>query len=305
MFHEMRYIYQVYKEKSFSKAAKKLYISQPSLSLMVKKAEERLGTPLFDRSISPIRLTPAGEEYIRSVEQIMAVEDHFRQYLSSADDCLTGTLSLGGTTFFTSYVLPPLISEFSTRFPGVEILIHETHTALLEKELQEGSLDFAIENYAFDPALFDSRPYLSDRLVLVVPAGFDINRQARPYQLTAQQISQGVSAPCVPLSLFAGEPFLLLKEGNDTRLRAGKLCAQAGFHPHARLLLDQQITAYNLSSYGLGISFISDTLIRSVPPTDSLCFYYLDSALAQRHICLFSKKNRFMSRPMQEFLKLL
>ena len=137
MFHEMRYIYQVYKEKSFSKAAKKLYISQPSLSLMVKKAEERLGTPLFDRSISPIRLTPAGEEYIRSVEQIMAVEDHFRQYLSSADDCLTGTLSLGGTTFFTSYVLPPLISEFSTRFPGVEILIHETHTALLEKELQE------------------------------------------------------------------------------------------------------------------------------------------------------------------------
>ena len=107
MFHEMRYVYEVYRQRSFSKAAKELYISQPSLSLMVKKAENRMGSPIFDRSTSPIGLTEAGREYIRAAQQIMEIQEGFRRYLSDAEECLTGSLALGGTTLFTSYVLPP------------------------------------------------------------------------------------------------------------------------------------------------------------------------------------------------------
>ena len=102
MFQEKRYVYEVYRQRSFSRAAKALYISQPSLSLMVRKAEERIGSPLFDRSTSPIGLTEAGRMYIRAVEQVMEIENSFQEYLDDAENCLTGVLSLGGTTFFAS-----------------------------------------------------------------------------------------------------------------------------------------------------------------------------------------------------------
>ena len=305
MFHEMRYVYEVYRRRSFSKAVQALYISQPSLSLMVKKAEARVGVPIFDRSTSPIGLTEAGQEYIRAAEQIMGIEEGFRRYLSDAESCLTGVLSVGGTTLFTSYVLPPLLSAFSAQYPGVEVKLHETHTALLERELREGSLDFVAENYAFDPAIYESRPYLEERLVLTVPATFDANAAAAPYRLTAAQVAAGETRPPVPMALFKEEAFLLLKEGNDTRIRADKLLAQARLRPRVRLLLDQQITAYNLASYGLGITFISDTLIRHVPPDPRLCFYDLEPPLARRTICLVSKRGRFVSRPMRAFLRIL
>ena len=82
MFRNMEYVYAVYKEMSFSRAAEKLFISQPALSAMVKKVEKRIGSPIFDRSCSPIRLTNCGKEYISCIEQIMDVEYQFSQYLN-------------------------------------------------------------------------------------------------------------------------------------------------------------------------------------------------------------------------------
>lgn len=195
MFREMRYVYEVYRERSFSRAAQKLYISQPSLSLMIKKAEERVGSPLFDRSTMPIGLTEAGRQYIRAAEQIMEIEGSFQQYISDTEACLSGTLALGGTTLFTSYVLPPLISAFSDRFPRVQVRILEAHTAALERELREGELDFVMENCAFDPAVYDSIAYRAERLLLAVPASFAINEAAAAYRLTAEELQAGRDAP--------------------------------------------------------------------------------------------------------------
>ena len=81
MFQGMRYVYEVYREMSFSRAAKKLFISQPSLSNAVRKTEQKLGAPLFDRSTNPIGLTDLGKEYIRAVELILDVENGFVNYL--------------------------------------------------------------------------------------------------------------------------------------------------------------------------------------------------------------------------------
>lgn len=196
MFREMRYVYEVYRERSFSRAAQKLYISQPSLSLMIKKAEERVGSPLFDRSTMPIGLTEAGRQYIRAAEQIMEIEGSFQQYISDTEACLSGTLALGGTTLFTSYVLPPLISAFSDRFPRVQVRILEAHTAALERELREGELDFVMENCAFDPAVYDSIAYRAERLLLAVPASFAINEAAAAYRLTAEELQAGTRRAC-------------------------------------------------------------------------------------------------------------
>ena len=85
MFQGMEYVYQVYKDKSFSKAAANLFISQPSLSANVKRVEKKVGFPIFDRSTKPLSLTECGKEYIRCVEEILAVEKGFSQFVYDFD----------------------------------------------------------------------------------------------------------------------------------------------------------------------------------------------------------------------------
>lgn len=301
-FREMRYVYEVYRQSSFSKAAQVLLIAQPSLSQMVKKAEERIGGPVFDRSTSPITLTELGRVYIQAAEEIMHIEEGFGQYLSDAEQCLRGVLTLGGTTLFTSYVLPPLISAFSTQYPGVEIRLHEQHTNVLKQELQDGTLDLAVDNSLLDPSRYDSHVYQQEQLLLAVPKALAPSGGASALAIQQQEVE---CIPAVPLSRFAHLPFLLLKEGNDTRTRAETLFAQAGFTPHVQLQLDQQLAAYNLAAYGLGAAFISDTLVKCAPPDERLVFFRLDSPDVHRSIFFFHKKNRFVTAPMAAFLKLL
>lgn len=304
LLHEMNYVYEVYRQRSFTKAAQALYIAQPSLSQMVRKAEARIGAPIFDRSTSPIGVTELGRAYIRAAEQVLQIEADLQQYLDDTEKCLTGALTLGGTTFFTSYVLPPLVSAYSERYPGVELRLHEAHTGQLKQELQEGTLDFALDNTLLDPAIYEAVEIQTEQVILAVPRALPVNEKAAAFRLSAKELPQA-GTPCVPLELFADTPFLLLKEGNDTRRRAEQLCAQAGFEPKIRLALDQQLAAYNLAGYGLGVAFISDTLALSAPPDERLCFYRIDSPDAVRTISLFYKRTRALTAPMRALLTML
>ena len=106
MFQGMHYIYAVYKEGSFSKAAKSLFISQPSLSATVKRIEEKIGYPVFDRSTKPLQLTEPGVQYIRTVEKLMSVESDFTEYINDWGGLQTGNLTLGGSSLFSSWPSP-------------------------------------------------------------------------------------------------------------------------------------------------------------------------------------------------------
>lgn len=91
MFQGMEYIYEVYKEKSFSKAAAALFISQPSLSANVKRVENRIGYPIFDRSTKPLQLTEVGKHYIQAVEKVMDIENNLENYLLDLGNLKTGS----------------------------------------------------------------------------------------------------------------------------------------------------------------------------------------------------------------------
>ena len=190
MFQGMRYVYEVYKEMSFSKAARNLFISQPSLSAAVKKEEAQIGFPIFDRSSNPIQLTDLGKEYIRSIEIIMDVENGFQNYINDMRELKSGSLSIGGTNLFTSYVLPPLISRFNEQYPQVHLNLMEATTSELTERLFSGSLDFLIDNRSMDPAVYSKRFFCEEHLLLTVPARFAVNETMKNYALTASDIRE-------------------------------------------------------------------------------------------------------------------
>lgn len=310
MFQGMDYVYEVYKEMSFSKAAKNLFISQPSLSAAVKKAEARIGFPVFDRSSNPIQLTELGKEYIRSIERIMEVEQGFGNYVRDMQELKSGRIAIGATNLFASYVLPPLLFRFTDNYPMIHVDLVEGPTAELGEKLFAGALDLMIDNQVMDDFVYEKTFLCEEHLLLVVPGHFASNGKVKEYALTISDVKADrhldPAVPSVPLEVFRGEPFLLLKAGNDTRIRAEKICRDSGhFFPKVRLELAQQITAYNLSRYGMGISFNGDVLIRHMPDDGSLIFYKLGYPDAVRNVNFFYKRNRYMARVVSEFLKLI
>lgn len=228
-FQGMDYVYEVYREKSFSKAARNLMISQPSLSATIKRIEQRIGSAIFDRGTSPITLTECGVHYIQAIEAMRDIENDFESYLEDLQELRTGRISVGGTNLFSSFVLPPLIGEFRRNFPQVEIELIEESTWHLEELLSKGRVDLVIENSQFDEMIFDKYPYAREHLVLIVPKSCSVNQKLREYQIPVEKIKDGSylseAVRPVELAAFQQEPFVFLKK-KTTRENGECVCVR-------------------------------------------------------------------------------
>ncbi len=308
MFSGMDYIYEVYRERSFSKAAKNLYISQPSLSASVKKTEERIGAPVFDRGTTPLQLTECGKEYIKCVEKMLDIKNEFANYIKDMDELKKGQLSIGASSYFSSLILPPIIAKFTEKYPLIKVTLVEANSTLLEKRLLAGTLDMALDNTVFNGKIYVNYPYCEEHLLLAVPKKFACNDKVKEYQMTAEQIAEGrhlqEDMPCVDVGIFKEEPFIFLRFGNDTRRRADKICQDSGFTPRIVLKLEQQITAYHMSGNGMGATFISDKLVQKAVPDPSLFYYKLREEDAARYVYFYHKQSRYVTRAMEEFMKI-
>ncbi|MCD8123510.1 MAG: LysR family transcriptional regulator [Lachnospiraceae bacterium] len=284
------YVYAVYQERSFSRAAQKLYISQPWLSSVVKKVEQEVKAPLFDRSTNPISLTEAGRYYMEQAEKVTAIEEDMRRYFAELHEKEGKELHIGSSMFFCTYVLPRLMDEFRALYPDITLTFSEGSTKSMVDKMLHGKVDFLLEAERIQDPQIESMAWASEEIVLAVPARFTINRELAEYCYSFDDLLKrgepGRKKPTVPLQRFQNEPFLMLKQGNDIYERSAALCRKAGFEPRITMYLTQMMTAYYLTCEGTGVSFLRSTIPEYVTPTDSVVFYQLDDSLAIREIYL-------------------
>lgn len=110
--------------------------------------------------------------------------------------------------------------------------------------------------------------------------------------------------PGVPLKKFKDDPFVVLRAHNDTRERIDAICQRAGIQPNYILKLNQVMTTYRLTQFGMGISIVSDTLIKHLHIDPSVIYYKIEAPEAQRDVYLYHKKNAYLTRAMQEFIRI-
>lgn len=305
MLRDREYVYTVYQERSFSRAAQKLFISQPALSSKIKKVEERVGTPLFDRSTNPIGLTAAGQYYIEAVEQVMAVEEQLHAQLGQLAQRQEGTVTVGSSAYFCSYILPDLALRFQEQHPGCTVALLEGNTNDLTQCLQSGVVDLVLDVDELDLGQFHRQTWGQEELILAVPAHLPINETLIQSRLTFEQVRSGAGlgpeTPRVDLAAFAQAPFLLLKKGNDIHRRALAMCRAAGFKPQVLLYLDQMLTSYHVAANGHGIAFIRAGVLDHVKPGTNLYFYRLQDPNVERSLYLYRRKEPQLSFLAQNF----
>ena len=113
------------------------------------------------------------------------------------------------------------------------------------------------------------------------------------------------SFPAVPLKKFQDEPFMVMRQNNDTRDRVEAICKRANISLNVTLKLNQLMTVYHLLKFELGASFVSDTIVKCFPSNDTVLYYKLDDPAAVRDVYLFYRRNRYLTRSMEEFMKIV
>ncbi|MBR1896738.1 MAG: LysR family transcriptional regulator [Pyramidobacter sp.] len=290
----MEYIWRVYQEGSFSKAAEKLFMTQPALSIAVRRVESALGAELFDRSRHPLELTEAGRAYVSAIRRIRGTEEDLARQIDDLRGLRAGHLRIGGTHYLNSYLLADVLAGFTALYPHVQADLTEAGSPGLIELLRRRELDLT---FSCDPKAlseFEHLPLFCDHVLLAVPVDVPLPAELNGARLTASDILAGrhlgQDCPRAPLELFGECSFILLGEGNNLRERSLRMLDEAGIRPKIKMTLSQLVTAYAMADNGLGAAFVCDRLVRAA--SSRLSFFRLGSPLATRefHI-LISERN--------------
>lgn len=305
MFDKKDYVYAVYKEKSFTAAAAKLYVSQPCLSAAIKKIEQQIGHPLFERRTGDLTPTKIGYEYLACAEKIMKIEDSFIQVLEDINNLKAGDIRIGATNYGCSYVLPLIVEDFSKRYPNVAISIYEANSLELEKMLQNERIDLIIDSYDSTDDRFEYTALSEEKILLAVPASFPCNADAQELCAQTDDLYYGrikaEQLPQIDLSRFRGEKFILLKTGNSMYQHAQNAFEVCAFQPNITFRLDQLSTSFRLTASGSGLCFVPDIMFKTHRYNEDVVFYNIKGA-GGRMLYAVNNPNNRKTAAVQKFI---
>jgi LysR family hydrogen peroxide-inducible transcriptional activator len=166
---ELKYIVAVARERHFGKAAEACYVSQPTLSVAVKKLEEELDVKLFERSANEVTVTPLGEEIVRQAQSVLEQAASIKDLAKRGKDPLAGPLKLGVIYTIAPYLLPDLVRQVIKRTPQMPLILQENFTVKLMEMLRTGEIDCAILAEPFPDTGLASAPLYDEPFLAAVP----------------------------------------------------------------------------------------------------------------------------------------
>lgn len=289
------YIRTIYETGSISRAAEKLYISQPSLSQLLKSVEKKVGAPLFDRGSQPLRPTTIGQKYLETARHIMELDMEFHRYVEDELGCAQGNLVVGSSPFRSTYFLASFLPEFQEKYPGIRLQLAEHTSKRLEEAVLSGDADLIIATQPVDANAFSFAELYSEEMVLVLPAGHELSKQ---YHLP--QDCRG-TLPLLPIGLLKDTPFIQMHSEQKLHQQLLSLCEEAGFTPKIYLQTRSMETALTLAAAGLGATLLPMTLLRAFQPKTRPCYAALPTR-PRRHALVAWRKKSYLSHAARAFI---
>ncbi len=294
---QLHYVLAVAKEKSFSKAAAALHISQPSLSQHIQRLEEELETELFDRSSIPLKLTYTGTLYCHAAKEFLSLEDQLIAQIKDVADTKRGRIAIGVSPYRTTYLLPLALREFCKRYPDIEIELNEKSNQELESLLMSGDVDIAITALPLRNDQLIHKVIFQEQIVLAVPKqGCE---QYIPLDLLGKPL-----AP-VDLKLFKNAPFIGLSREYRLHEIMLKLCNEAGFTPNITLYCRNIEAVRAMVVEGLGVSLLPYNPYIFLHTRIHPAYYTLDGLFPCRDVAISYKKNRYLTNAAKAFIHIL
>ena len=237
--HRLRSFFSVVKHGGFTAAARRLHLSQPSVSLQVKALEETLGARLLERNSRRVAMTREGELLFELARKLFQTEEEIQEAFADKGRHLIERLTVSTNQSVAAHILPPLLEKYTARFPKVEINIHNMSTSEIASSVREGLTDVGI--ILIDPRRqgIEARPVLPYEMVLVTPRDHPLSRRRR-----------------ISLTDIARYPFISYTTDTETRRLIDQPFQRLKKKTSVRMALGSTDLIIKYVSLGYGISII-------------------------------------------------
>ena len=294
-----KYAYQVYKSGGFSKAAKALYISQPSLSAAISRLEDDLGFRIFDRSTIPCSLTAEGKIYIESVEEIIESENNMHRRIKEFSNIHNGSITVGGSSYASYLILSEVCSEFHKKYPKVKVTVDLGNAGIthdLTEKLDNKDLDVLV-TYNDLHTKYMVEPILEERMIIAMNKNMKGAENLEHLSVSRDEIlekSYSKDREIEDISVFSNVEFLEFSRKTDTDKRMSKILGN--YKPSHYKIKNARHSEmhYNLMCEGIGAVLISSLAIAQKPYNENILFFVPKSEESYRKIFLaynFSAKD--------------
>ncbi|WP_293394171.1 LysR family transcriptional regulator [Nevskia sp.] len=239
---QLKYFIAVAEERSFSRAALRLHVSQPPLSTQLKALEDELGVRLLDRTNRGVSLTAAGQVFFDEMRAVLARLERGKEMARNAGRGDVGTLSIGFVSIADYGILPPALKEFRSLYPSVEVHLHELTTDAQVREIRAARLDLGIGIGPLDAPDLLFEAVAQEQLLLAAPTGHRLTRGDKAVDLKALA-SESFIVP--PRDIAPGLFDLIIGQ-----------CRAAGFAPRITQQARQMQTVISLVACGMGFALV-------------------------------------------------
>ena len=290
---QMQYALELSKTLNISQTAAKLGISQPALSKQILNLEDDLGVKLFDRTTLPLKLTSAGEHFIKAAESLIYEEEKLLHSMDEFKSGDRGSLVIGVSPFRSLYLLPDIIKKINEKYPKVKVVLQEAGLEQLRSDSIDGKFDFAIVNLPVDESVLDVTPIEADKLVLVVPKN-------KLQNLNGVNIGDQID-----FKLCKGLSFVLQGQSHEMRKLFDKLCKYAEISPDILVEVNGMSTAWSMARAGIGATILPLQFVRNFMIDDSIVLFPIKNSLQTRQPVIITRKGKYISEYAKYAIELL
>lgn len=297
-YRQLQYAVMLAQTRNYSQVAESLSITQPALSKQIINLEQDLGVKLFDRSTTPITLTPAGEHFIEAAQELLYKEDQLKRSMEGFKTGEKGRLVIGISPFRSLYLVPSVIRRLHERFPNLQVIMNETNSVQLHKEAVDGQYDLAIMNLPVDEALLDVFPLEPEKIVLAIP-------DSLAGQIKTTPPANGSPYKVVKLEDCSDLPFIVLKKHQILRQLFDKLCITSNFRPNISTEVVGIATAWAMVRAGVGATILPLQFLQEEHFNDGITILSLTQSASTRQPVIVTRKGQPTSEYARYAIELL
>ena len=294
-FKSIWYFITIAEEGSFSKAARKLYISQPALSICIQRLEKELNAKLFTRTKNTMTLTTIGHLFLEEGCRLLQMRQDMLKKINDTINFEQGFIKVGISQFYGRYFAPQLFYEFKQSYPSIRFEIIEGYSTHLESLVANDSLDLC----------FIPSPVLSDNIQSVTlfheQIFFAASKTHRIIDMAPADIS--ANFPIIDVASAKHLPFVMLKKHQKTRKIGEQICSDAGFTPNIIVEVQDFETANNFIALGMGVGFVPDIIARKSDSKNFVNYYQIKSNKATRTFVIAFKIGTVLSKASKNFIQ--
>lgn len=275
------------RERSFSKAASRLSLTQPAISLQIKALEDELGETLFERHRKAVRLTPAGEVLYQHVHAILASLEEAKSEIAGLQQLLGGHLAVGTSDTICTYILPEIIRKFRSQYPAVRVDIRNNKSSLILQMVLDNEVDFGLATLPLAHPQVSTDVVHSCRDILICPCDHPLSRKRR-----------------VSLVQISPYPLLVFPAGSTSRGLLETAFRQADLPMQVAMNLSSVEIIKRFVEIGLGVSIVPHVAVTEEERAGRLAAIPIRD-LPPREIGLVERRSKRRSAAATAFLKLL